>query len=887
MLNMGLGFAFTAQDMASGVMKGLERNFNSLDKRTGIGAERINAAFGSLGTGIAIMGAGAATLGGAFALADMAGKFEASIAMVGAVADASADQIKQLEAAAIQAGIATQFSPTEATAGLRELAQAGFNVTDSIKLLQPVLDMAAGSMGELTPGAAAGLAAQTLKAFGIEVEKASESVDKLLKGAGMFALSAGELPAAIGIVSRGAQALNQSLDETIISFGLVKNIVPGVERASTAVAVAMERMANPKVQKAMEEIGVHATDAEHRFRPFLDIMGDLVPALDKMTEQERAAFVTETFGAHALAGMNAIMKQVKDGVTTSTGEIVKGAAAIKYLRTQIGEAGGTAEKMRKIFLGTFEGQKKLLAGSMETLGITLGQAFTPITGAIVEVFTGAVNGVIGLFNSMPAGVRTGLAKVVIALGGVLLALGSILAAKGVVVLLTLAMQALGVSLGAIAAAAAPVIAVFAAATIAVSGFQIAYERNLGGIRDFTESTLSKIGLAWEGAMQLFEQGGFSGAVLQELDKAENQGIQRFAINVYLWMNRISGFFNGIAQGFSDGVQSFAPSFEAFMGTVRELGVALGFLSQNDAPERAGAMWERFADAGHMVGDAFAGVFAYLVAGARIVVAVFTGIVDVWPAIAQGFGAIGNAISELGAQLSHLFGTDQGIGKSMDTWRTLGMVIGGVIAGIVGAIGIVISVISAAVSVVSGVVGAISSLIGGLAGVLQGYGEIISGIFSGNWAMAWKGAARIVFSVVDAIMGAVLSMVGGIGGMVDALANTFGAKLDLKSTLGKWKSDAHASLVNQADNYGAAQAVPPAGTTGAPMPAPKPASDTMPAVAALAATAAPRASAPTVVQVQPAAIPPITLVADGQQLATVVVGAMRSGAGREFSPVPSI
>jgi phytoene dehydrogenase-like protein len=48
--------------------------------------------------------------------------------------------------------------------------------------------------------------------------------------------------------------MNQSLSETLIALGLVKNVIPGVERASTAVAVSMERMADPEVQRIEDEL---------------------------------------------------------------------------------------------------------------------------------------------------------------------------------------------------------------------------------------------------------------------------------------------------------------------------------------------------------------------------------------------------------------------------------------------------------------------------------------------------------------------------------------------------------------------------------------------------------------------------------------------------------
>ena len=251
MNNMGLGFVFTAHDLASAKMQGLERSFQSLDKRVGLGTESISGSFRELGVGLAIMTAGAAMVGGAFALADKAGQFEQAIAAVAAVSGATKEELAQLRNAAIDAGIATQFSPTEATVGLKELAQAGFNAQESMKLLIPVLDLAGGSLGELSPAQAAGLASQALKAFGISADDAAIAVDRMLQAVNVFALNASELPMALGHASRGAQALHQSMSETLIALGLVKNIIPGVERASTGVAVAMERMADPKVQQAL------------------------------------------------------------------------------------------------------------------------------------------------------------------------------------------------------------------------------------------------------------------------------------------------------------------------------------------------------------------------------------------------------------------------------------------------------------------------------------------------------------------------------------------------------------------------------------------------------------------------------------------------------------
>lgn len=163
----------------------------------------------SLGLGL-VFTAGAATVGAAFSLANAAGRFEEAIAAVAAVSGATTKELGQLRDAAVDAGIATQFSPTEATLGLRDLAQAGFNAQESIQLLLPVLDLAAGSLGELSPRQAAGLASQAMSAFGLSTDEAGISVDRMLQAVNVFALSAGELPLALGTAARGAQALHQS-----------------------------------------------------------------------------------------------------------------------------------------------------------------------------------------------------------------------------------------------------------------------------------------------------------------------------------------------------------------------------------------------------------------------------------------------------------------------------------------------------------------------------------------------------------------------------------------------------------------------------------------------------------------------------------------------------
>src|SRR5262245_28142174 len=102
-----------------------------------MGSEHMQTAFRAMGVGLATMGAGLVMVGGAFPLAHASAEFEQRMAAVGAVSNATSAELVLLRDAAIDAGLATQFSPTEAALGLRELAAAGFNAHQSIELLIP------------------------------------------------------------------------------------------------------------------------------------------------------------------------------------------------------------------------------------------------------------------------------------------------------------------------------------------------------------------------------------------------------------------------------------------------------------------------------------------------------------------------------------------------------------------------------------------------------------------------------------------------------------------------------------------------------------------------------------------------------------------------------
>ena len=171
--------------------------------------------------------------------------------------------------------------------------------------------------------------------------------------------------------------------------------------------------------------------------------------------------------------------------------------------------------------------------------------------------------------------------------------------------------------------------IVAAIGIAIAGLYIAFQKNLGGIADFTHRAWARVSLFFEGLKQLIEEGGFSGAVRDELNKAENSGLKNFLINVFLWGNRIMNLLSGVATGFSAGVDAAKPSIDAFLGALQKLGVALWFISERDDAATAGAKFKEFGTTGESVGKVLAQVFDFVVQAMTAVVNVGRGLVEGW------------------------------------------------------------------------------------------------------------------------------------------------------------------------------------------------------------------------------------------------------------------
>jgi TP901 family phage tail tape measure protein len=670
--NLGLGFVFTARDLASGTINRVGGAFGQLDQRALRAQASYASNFATMGAGLGIMAAGAGTLAGAFSLASSAGRFEQELARVGAVAQASAEDLALLRNAAIRAGVETQFAPTEAVEGLGVLAQQGFNTQQSIQLLIPTLDLAAGGMISVEQAAESVTAATHV--FGLSMDQAAGVANQLLAISNTTALSAGDMSLALGTVARGARLTHQSIEEMLPSIGILRNTGLDVSTSAQSVSSALTFMAS-RADAIRQTLGVNLTetleDGTIAFRPFMDIALEAGEALETRFADpaERTATAVELFSRFGVGAVTGVFESLRNGVTDSEGNLRRGTEAIEYLRSTLTDSAGAAEAFRERMLDTFQGQQTLLQGSMSTLGVVVGEGFTRGLRPFIEGTIAFVNGLIDIFNSIPVEVRAAMSSMTIALGGLTFVLGTVIALGAAIALIS-------PFIGAIASAVAGLIISMAPfALLAGSIFAVGYavKRLMATNLQFGETMrrgFESISLAVRGLIQLFTTGELSGELAEELSRAENAGILRFVINIFAIGHRLMQFFRGIGVGFNAALTTLGPSIERMFAAFTRLGRALGFVGDEGQEAIASMPSSDFMNAGARVGAAFAGAIEFLVKVITIATTALAAFTEGWreyfSRVTPGFERLDPSLSRVTRSFGTLF---------RDIARVLGITVG--------------------------------------------------------------------------------------------------------------------------------------------------------------------------------------------------------------------
>jgi TP901 family phage tail tape measure protein len=367
-----------------------EKAASSTDK-IGDSATR-TAAQHKQGMDVIRVGAAGAALVGAEALHKIVGAgmdFEKAMSGVGAVSDASGEQLKQLSDAAIKAGADTAFSATQAAEAEGELAKAGVSTSDILGgALSGALSLAAA--GNLDLGNAATIAANAMNIFSLKGSDVGHIADVLASGANKSAADVDQLAQAMSQGGQVAASLGIGLEDTVGALSMFADAGLKGSDAGTSLKTMLQALAAPSATSAakMKELGLNAFDAQGNFIGLEGLAGQLQQRLSGLTQEQRANALATIFGSDAVRVANVLYKE--------------GAGGVREYASAVNDQGAAAEMAAKQ-QDNLAGDIEKLSGSIDTALIKSGSGANAMLRGLAQGAAGAVNE----FSELPAPLQAG------------------------------------------------------------------------------------------------------------------------------------------------------------------------------------------------------------------------------------------------------------------------------------------------------------------------------------------------------------------------------------------------------------------------------------------------------------------------------------------------
>lgn len=440
--------------------------------------------------GAVVTGAGVAVASGLGFAVKKAADFESGMSKVSAVSGATGKDFDALSERARELGGSTSFSATEAANGLEYLALAGWDTTQMINGLEPVLHLA--EAGALDLGRSADLVTDSMAGLGLGVDELDGYLDKVAQTSRKSNTDIDALMEAFVIAGGTFERLNVPLEESTAMLGVLANRGFKGSEAGTAMNAIMTRLTSTTgpAAKALKEMGISAYDSEGNFRGMETVMKEVEAALSDMTDAERARYTEQlagldhgkTFSA-MLSGLGNEYDELKDSIINSDGAL---------------------KEMRDTMKDNLQGALENLSSAFEEIAISIGTALLPI----VKAMAGFVQTLADKFNSLSDTTKTTIAVILAIVSALALIAGPLLLLIGfipqIIAGFTVFMTVVKAVGAALAFLASP-IALVVAAVIAAAAIIYVYWEPISEFFINLWETIKEAGLSiWESLKEIWQ-----------------------------------------------------------------------------------------------------------------------------------------------------------------------------------------------------------------------------------------------------------------------------------------------------------------------------------------------------------------------------------------------
>ena len=347
-------------------------------------------------------------------------------AKFGPAAQKGTQAFKDIEAAAKNVGATTEFTASQAAAGLDFLALASFDAKQSIAALPLVVDLATAAQVDLAR--ATDIATDTLGAMGLATKDATQLGinltrvnDVLAKTTTTSNTSMEQLFEALTKAGPPAIKLGSSIEQLSALAGKLANAGIKGSDAGTILKNVFIRLSavTPLASKTLSKLGVATRTADGDMRDMVDILGDLNKATKVLGTAERAEALNNIFGRIPIAGVNILLGE--------------GAQALRDYQAELEAASGSSKAMAAVMRATTSAAVKTLNSAFEGLQLTIFEQIQPAFTAAVIGLTKFIGGWSQFIKMHP-----GIISLLVTIGKIAL---PVIAVTGAIVLLNVAIAA--------------------------------------------------------------------------------------------------------------------------------------------------------------------------------------------------------------------------------------------------------------------------------------------------------------------------------------------------------------------------------------------------------------------------------------------------------------
>lgn len=499
-------------------------------------ALKVGLAVGAAAVGALATGIGVAT--------KAAGDMEQQIANIKAVMGLTSDETDKLKQLIMDLGVDPKLkvSAVEAAQAIEMLGRNGMKMTDIMNGAARSTVLLANSTGA-DFATAADLATDVMAMFNIQASEMDKAVDGITGVTKSSKFSIDDYRLAMAQAGGVASSVGVSFDDFNAVIAATSPLFASGSDAGTSFKTFLQRLVpqSSDAAQAMQDLNLEFFDGAGKMKSMEDIAGQLQRAFGGLSEEQKINAASTMFGT--------------DAMRAAFGMAAAGKDEIARLKAAIGNT--SAEEAAATRMDTFAGSIEILRGVMETLTIQVGGHFLPIFRQVAEQLTELASRYGPAVVEWAGRFATRLGEMVTKAQdwirvGVDVADRVMVIVKAVGdgikpltdmigkwfdwrdILLSVALILGGVVLSAIAGfivAITPVIVLVAKVAIAVAAMRIAWERDMLGIRTFTETQFGRLLQWWE---------KYSGTFMQKLTTMSTLMIGETKITVPLFVNNFLG-----------------------------------------------------------------------------------------------------------------------------------------------------------------------------------------------------------------------------------------------------------------------------------------------------------------------------------------------------------